>query len=39
VRGRGLDIAADAAACAGASLVTAVGPRRATAILDLPVEP
>jgi signal transduction histidine kinase len=39
VRGRGLDIAADAAACAGGSLVTAVGPRRATAVLDLPVEP
>jgi signal transduction histidine kinase len=38
-RGRGLDIAADAAADAGGTLVTAVGPRRTTAILDLPLEP
>jgi signal transduction histidine kinase len=39
VRGRGLDIAADAAADAGGTLVTTVGPRRATAVLDFPVEP
>jgi signal transduction histidine kinase len=39
VRGRGLDIAADAAADAGGTLVTAVGPHRATAVIDLPVEP
>jgi signal transduction histidine kinase len=39
VRGRGLDIAADAAADAGGTLVTAFGSDRATAVLDLPVEP
>jgi len=39
VRGRGLDIAADAAASAGGRLETSLGPRRATAVLDLPVEP
>jgi signal transduction histidine kinase len=37
-RGRGLDIAAEAAEDAGGHLSTAVGPRRATAILDLPLE-
>ena len=39
VRGRGLDIAADAAASSGGRLETSLGPRRATAVLDLPVEP
>jgi signal transduction histidine kinase len=38
-RGRGLDIAADAAADSGGSLATAVGRRRAVAVLDLPLEP
>jgi signal transduction histidine kinase len=38
-RGRGLSIAADAAADGGGTLTTAVGPRRASAILDLPLEP
>jgi signal transduction histidine kinase len=38
-RGRGLDIAADAAADSGGSLTAAVGPRRASAVLDLPLEP
>lgn len=37
-RGRGLEIAADAAAEAGGSLSAAVGPRRASAVLDLPLE-
>jgi signal transduction histidine kinase len=37
--GRGLVIAADAAASSGGRLMTAVGPHRATAVLDLPVEP
>ncbi|MEA2440311.1 MAG: two-component system, OmpR family, sensor kinase [Thermoleophilaceae bacterium] len=39
VRGRGLGIAADAAADVGGALVTTVDCERATAILDLPVEP
>jgi signal transduction histidine kinase len=38
-RARGLDIAADAAADNGGTLTTAVGPRRALAVLDLPLEP
>lgn len=38
-RGRGLEIAADAAADAGGHLMTAVGPHRAHAVLDFPVEP
>jgi signal transduction histidine kinase len=38
-RGRGLSIAADAAADGGGTLSTAVGPRRASAVLDLPLEP
>jgi signal transduction histidine kinase len=38
-RGRGLEIAADAAADNGGTLTTAVGPRRALAVLDLPLEP
>jgi signal transduction histidine kinase len=38
-RGRGLDIAADAVADNGGTLTTAVGPRRALAVLDLPLEP
>jgi signal transduction histidine kinase len=37
-RGRGLDIAADAAADAGGHLTTAVGRHRARAVLDFPVE-
>jgi signal transduction histidine kinase len=37
-RGRGLDIAADAAADTGGTLTTAVGRRRAVAVLDLPLE-
>jgi hypothetical protein len=37
-RGRGLDIAADAAADSGGTLTAAVGPRRASAVLDLPLE-
>jgi signal transduction histidine kinase len=37
-RGRGLEIAADAAADSGGRLTTAVGPRRALAVLDLPLE-
>jgi signal transduction histidine kinase len=37
-RGRGLDIAADAAADSGGTLAAAVGPRRASAVLDLPLE-
>ena len=39
VRGRGLDIAAAAAADAGGTLATEVGIRRAKATLDLPLEP
>lgn len=38
-RGRGLEIAADAAADVGGTLTTGVGERRAVTILDLPVEP
>jgi signal transduction histidine kinase len=38
-RGRGLSIAADAAADGGGTLTTAVGSRRASAVLDLPLEP
>jgi signal transduction histidine kinase len=38
-RGRGLEIAADAAAESGGRLTTAIGPRRALAVLDLPLEP
>jgi signal transduction histidine kinase len=37
-RGRGLAVAADAAADAGGTLSTAVGPRRARSVLDLPLE-
>ena len=37
-RGRGLEIAADAAADSGGVLTAAVGRRRATAVLDLPLE-
>jgi signal transduction histidine kinase len=37
-RGRGLDIAADAAADSGGSLRAAIGPHRARAVLDLPLE-
>jgi signal transduction histidine kinase len=37
-RGRGLEIAADAAADSGGNLTAAVGPRRASAVLDLPLE-
>jgi signal transduction histidine kinase len=37
-RGRGLEIAAEAAADAGGSLSSAVGPRLARTILDFPVE-
>jgi signal transduction histidine kinase len=36
--GRGLEIAADAAADSGGSLSAAIGPRRARAVLDLPLE-
>lgn len=38
-RGRGLAIAADALTDARGTLTTAVGSRRATAVLDLPLEP
>jgi signal transduction histidine kinase len=38
-RGRGLEIAADAAADLGGSLSSAVGPRRARTVIDLPIEP
>jgi two-component system sensor histidine kinase MtrB len=38
-RGRGLEIAADAAAEAGGALTTAIGPRRARAVIELPLEP
>jgi hypothetical protein len=38
-RGRGLEIAADAAAELGGSLSSAIGPRRACTVLDLPIEP
>jgi signal transduction histidine kinase len=38
-RGRGLEIAADAAAGAGGSLSSAIGPRRARTVIDLPIEP
>jgi signal transduction histidine kinase len=38
-RGRGLAIAADAVADAGGTLTAAVGADRATAVLDLPLEP
>jgi signal transduction histidine kinase len=38
-RGRGLEIAAEAAADSGGSLITAIGPHRAHAVLDLPLEP
>jgi len=37
-RGLGLEIASDAVADAGGSLSTAVGPRRASAVLELPLE-
>jgi signal transduction histidine kinase len=37
-RGRGLEIAADAAADVGGSLSSAIGPHRARTILDLPIE-
>ncbi len=37
-RGRGLEIAADAAADSGGNLTAAVGSRRASAVLDLPLE-
>ena len=37
-RGRGLEIAADAAADSGGNLSAAVGKRRASAVLDLPLE-
>jgi signal transduction histidine kinase len=38
-RGRGLEIAADAAADAGGSLSSAIGARRARTVIDLPIEP
>jgi signal transduction histidine kinase len=38
-RGRGLEIAADAAADLGGSLSSAIGPRRARTVIDLPIEP
>jgi signal transduction histidine kinase len=38
-RGRGLEIAADAAADVGGSLSSAIGPRRARTVIDLPIEP
>jgi signal transduction histidine kinase len=37
-RGRGLDIAADAVADCGGNLSSAIGPRRARAVIDLPLE-
>jgi two-component system OmpR family sensor kinase len=37
-RGRGLEIAADAAADLGGSLNSAIGPRRARTVIDLPIE-
>jgi signal transduction histidine kinase len=37
-RGRGLDIAADAVADSGGTLSSAIGPRRARAVIDLPLE-
>jgi signal transduction histidine kinase len=38
-RGRGLEIAADAAADLGGSLTSAIGPRRARTVIELPVDP
>jgi signal transduction histidine kinase len=38
-RGRGLEIAADAAADVGGSVSSAIGRRRARTVLDLPIEP
>jgi signal transduction histidine kinase len=38
-RGRGLEIAADAAADLGGSLSSAIGPRRARTVIELPIEP
>jgi signal transduction histidine kinase len=38
-RGRGLEIAADAAAELGGSLSSAIGPRRARTVIELPIEP
>jgi signal transduction histidine kinase len=37
-RGRGLEIAADAAADLGGSLSSAIGPRRARTVIELPIE-
>jgi signal transduction histidine kinase len=38
-RGRGLDIAAEAAAELGGTLSSAIGPRRARTVIELPIEP
>jgi signal transduction histidine kinase len=38
-RGRGLDIAADAVADLGGTLSSAIGPKRARTVIELPIEP